>query len=154
MANRKRDQAMYFMVTPRERQLIAEKMAQLGTKNTGAYLRKMAVDGYIVKLDLGSVRELVGLLRGATNNLNQIARRANETRSVYAADVEDMQARYAELWEAAPNKRIFGENRKCICTCPACRYCFSGKRLTVKSILFLKLHSENGILSLSVGYSR
>lgn len=46
MANRKRDQAMYFMVTPRERQLIAEKMAQLGTKNTGAYLRKMAVDGY------------------------------------------------------------------------------------------------------------
>lgn len=58
-------------------------------------------DGYIVKLDLGSVRELVGLLRGATNNLNQIARRANETRSVYAADVEDMQARYAELWEAA-----------------------------------------------------
>ena len=97
MANRKRDQAMYFMVTPRERQLIAEKMAQLGTKNTGAYLRKMAVDGYIVKLDLGSVRELVGLLRGATNNLN----RANETRSVYAADVEDMQARYAELWEAA-----------------------------------------------------
>ena len=87
MANRKRDQAMYFMVTPRERQLIAEKMAQLGTKNTGAYLRKMAVDGYIVKLDLGSVRELVGLLRGATNNLNQI--------------VEDMQARYAELWEAA-----------------------------------------------------
>ena len=78
MANRKRDQAMYFMVTPRERQLIAEKMAQLGTKNTGAYLRKMAVDGYIVKLDLGSVRELVGLLRGATNNLNQIARRANE----------------------------------------------------------------------------
>ena len=59
------------------------------------------LDGYIVKLDLGSVRELVGLLRGATNNLNQIARRANETRSVYAADVEDMQARYAELWEAA-----------------------------------------------------
>ena len=107
MANRKRDQAMYFMVTPRERQLIAEKMAQLGTKNTGAYLRKMAVDGYIVNLDLAGVRELVSLLRNATNNLNQIAkrvngaRRANETRSVYAADVEDMQARYAELWEAA-----------------------------------------------------
>lgn len=101
MTKRKRDQAMYFMVTPRERQLIAEKMAQLGTKNTGAYLRKMAVDGYIVKLDLGSVRELVALLRNATNNLNQIARRANETRSLYAADVEDIQARYAELWDAA-----------------------------------------------------
>ncbi|GAA6298000.1 MULTISPECIES: plasmid mobilization protein [Clostridia] len=101
MANRERNIQLHFMVTPRERQLIAEKMAQLGTKNLGAYLRKQAVDGYIVKLDLGSVRELVGLLRGATNNLNQIARRANETRSLYAADVEDMQARYAELWEAA-----------------------------------------------------
>lgn len=54
MANRKRDQAMYFMVTPRERQLIAEKMAQLGTKNTGAYLRKMAVDGYIRGCERGS----------------------------------------------------------------------------------------------------
>ena len=101
MANRERNIQLHFMVTPRERQLIAEKMAQLGTKNLGAYLRKQAVDGYIVKLDLGSVRELVGLLRGATNNLTQIARRANETRSLYAADVEDMQARYAELWEAA-----------------------------------------------------
>jgi len=92
---------MYFMVTPKERQLIAEKMALLGTRNTGAYPRKMAIDGYVVQLDLGSVRELVALLRNATNNLHQIARRTNETRSVYAADVEDMQERYAELWEAA-----------------------------------------------------
>lgn len=92
---------LHFMVTPREQQLIAEKMALLGTHNIGAYLRKQAIDGYIVKLDLESVRELVSLLRGATNNLNQIARRANETRSIYAADVEDMQERYAELWEAA-----------------------------------------------------
>ena len=67
---------------------------------------------------------------------------------------KEVQAALAGGFGAAPNKRIFGENRKCICTCPACRYCFSGKRLTVKSILFLKLHSENGILSLSVGYSR
>lgn len=101
MANRERTIQLHFMVTPRERQLIAEKMALLGTRNMGAYLRKMAVDGYIVKLDLGSVRELVALLRGATNNLNQIAKRANETRSIYAADVEDMRERYAELWEAA-----------------------------------------------------
>lgn len=101
MANRERNIQLHFMATPRERQLIADKMALLGTKNMGAYLRKMAVDGYIVKLDLTSVRELVALLRNATNNLNQIARRANETRSIYAADIEDMQKRYAELWEAA-----------------------------------------------------
>lgn len=101
MANRERAIQLHFMATPRERQLIAEKMALLGTRNMGAYLRKMAVDGYIVHLDLGSVRELVALLRSATNNLNQIAKRANETRSIYAADVEDMRERYAELWEAA-----------------------------------------------------
>ena len=101
MANRERTIQLHFMATPRERQLIAEKMALLGTRNLGAYLRKMAVDGYIVHLDLGSVKELVSLLRGATNNLNQIAKRANETRSIYAADVEDMRERYAELWEAA-----------------------------------------------------
>lgn len=101
MANRERNIQLHFMVTPRERQLIAEKMALLGTRNIGAYLRKQAIDGYIVKLDLESVRELVTLLRGATNNLNQIARRANETRSIYAADVEDMRERYAELWETA-----------------------------------------------------
>ena len=98
MANRERTIQLHFMATPRERKLIAEKM---GTRNLGAYLRKMAVDGYIVQLDLGSVKELVSLLRGATNNLNQIAKRANETRSIYAADVEDMRERYAELWEAA-----------------------------------------------------
>lgn len=65
-----------------------------------AYLRKMAVDGYIVNLDLAGVRELVSLLRNATNNLNQIAKRVNGAGSLYAADVEDMKARYAELWEA------------------------------------------------------
>ena len=101
MANRERNIQLHFFVTSRERQLIAEKMALLGTRNIGAYLRKQAIDGYIIKLDLGSVRELVGLLRGATNNLNQIARRANETRSLYAADVDDMRDRYAELWKVA-----------------------------------------------------
>lgn len=101
MANRERAIQLHFMATPRERQLIAEKMALLGTRNMGAYLRKMAVDGYIVHLELESVKELVALLRNATNNLNQIAKRANETRSIYAADVEDMRERYAELWEAA-----------------------------------------------------
>ena len=100
MAGRERGVQLHFMVTKRERELIAEKMAQLGTANMAAYLRKMAVDGYIVNLDLAGVRELVSLLRNATNNLNQIAKRVNGVGSLYAADVEDMKARYAELWEA------------------------------------------------------
>lgn len=96
---RERGVKLHFMVTERERELIAEKMAQLGTANMPAYLRKMAVDGYIVNLDLAGVRELVSPLRNATNNVNQIAKRVNGAGSLYAADVEDMKARYAELWE-------------------------------------------------------
>lgn len=100
-ADRTRKIQLHFMATPEERQLIAEKMEQLGTSNMGAYLRKMAVDGYVIQLDLSEVREMVRLLRNATNNLNQIARRANETRNIYEADIEDMRLHYDELWAAA-----------------------------------------------------
>ena len=72
-----------------------EKMEQAGTKNKRAYLRKMAVDGYIVNLDMGSVKELTKLLRSLAANTNQIARRCNETRSLYAEDVEDLRKGYA-----------------------------------------------------------
>ena len=101
MAKRKRGQSVYFMVTPEERQLIEDKMHLLDMENLGAYLRKMAIDGYVIRLDLAEVREMVKLLRNATNNLNQIARRANETRSIYEADILDIQAHYEKLWEAA-----------------------------------------------------
>lgn len=79
---------LYFMVSPEEMALIEKKMEQAGTKNKRAYLRKMAVDGYIVNLDMGSVKELTKLLRSLAANTNQIARRCNETRNLYAEDVE------------------------------------------------------------------
>ena len=74
MANRKRSIQLHFMVSERERELIKQKMAQMGTRNMGAYLRKMAVDGYVVNLDLSAVGELVFLLRRCRNNLNQLTR--------------------------------------------------------------------------------
>lgn len=101
MANRKRNTAIYFMVSPEEKQQIEEKMVRMGTKNMGAYLRKMALDGYSIRLDLADLKTLLSLLRNATNNLNQIARRANETYSIYAEDIKEMQDRYASLWETA-----------------------------------------------------
>lgn len=64
-----------------------------------AYLRKMALDGICVKLELEDVRELISLLRRCSNNLNQYAKRANETGSIYAADIEDLQKRMDEIWE-------------------------------------------------------
>jgi len=70
------------MVSEHERDLIEQKMRQTGIQNMGAFLRKMAIDGYVVNLDLSDVRELISLLRNATNNLNQIAKRANETRNI------------------------------------------------------------------------
>lgn len=76
-------------------------MRLVRTDNIGAYLRKMAIDGYVINLDLSEVRDMVKLLRNATNNLNQIARRANETGSIYEADIEDIRQHYEKLWQAA-----------------------------------------------------
>lgn len=86
-------------MSPEEKALIDRKMALLGVSNLRAYLRKMAVDGYIVQLDMGSVAELVKLLRAISNNVNQIARRCNETRNLYAEDVEDLRRGYSQLWQ-------------------------------------------------------
>ena len=84
-----------------ERDLIIEKMAAANIRNREAYIRKMILDGYIVRLDLSDVRKMVQLLSNATSNLNQIAKRANETRSVYESDIKDLQAHYNKLWEQA-----------------------------------------------------
>lgn len=92
---RRAHHGLYFKVSPEEMALIGKKMEQAGTKNKRAYLRKMAVDGYIVHLDMGSVKELTKLLRSLAANTNQIARRCNETRSLYAEDVEDLRKGYA-----------------------------------------------------------
>lgn len=101
MANRKRDVPLLFWVSKQEKELIDEKMAQLGTGNLSAYLRKMAIDGYAVRLDLPELREMVSLLRYSSNNLNQLTRRVHETGRVYDADLEDMRQSYERLWEAA-----------------------------------------------------
>ena len=76
---RKREVQLNFRVSPEELVLIEQKMAQLGTKNREAYLRKMALDGYVVRLELPELKELVSLMRYSSNNLNQLARRAHET---------------------------------------------------------------------------
>lgn len=107
MAKRKRDVPLLVMVTQAEREQIEARMAEAGVRNMGAFIRKQSIDGYIIHLDLADVRQLVKLLRNATNNMNQIARRANETRSIYAADVEDLRQRYDGLWDAA-NKILEG----------------------------------------------
>ena len=99
--NRKRDVHFHFLASPEEAELIRERMESTGMTSLGAYFRKMAISGYHINLDLSDVRELVSLLRRCSNNLNQIAKRANETRSIYEADIDDLRQRYDKLWDAA-----------------------------------------------------
>lgn len=99
MANRKRNIQLKFRVTPEERALIEEKMDELGTQNMAAFLRKMALDGYAVRLDLPELQKIVSLLRYSSNNLNQLTRRVHETGRVYAADLEDIRQKQEQIWQ-------------------------------------------------------
>jgi len=101
MTNRKRDIRLRFRVTPEERALIEEKMTQVGTSNMEAYLRKMSIDGYILKLDLPELKEMLSLLRRSSNNLNQIAKRMNQTGRLYGEDMEDILQNQERLWQTA-----------------------------------------------------
>ena len=101
MANLEREVQLKFRVTPAERALIERKMAQLGTSNMAAYLRKMAIDGYVVNLELPELREMVSLLRRSSNNLNQLTRRVHETGRFYDADLDELRQSYDGLWDAA-----------------------------------------------------
>lgn len=96
---RKREVQLNLRVSPEELALIEQKMVQLGTKNREAYLRKMALDGYVVRLELPELKELVSLMRYSSNNLNQLARRAHETGRIYDADLEDITRRQEALWD-------------------------------------------------------
>ena len=100
MANRNRPIQVKFRVTPEERALIDKRIAQAGTINMAAYLRKMAIDGYVVKLELPELRDLISLLRRTSNNFNQIARRANSTNRVYDEDIHEMKTMIEQTWEA------------------------------------------------------
>ena len=99
--SRKRNVQIIFWVSEEERAQIQAKMDQVSTENLSAFLRKIAIDGYILKLDLPELREMISLLRRSSNNLNQIAKRLNETGRFYAADMEDILQRQEQLWQAA-----------------------------------------------------
>jgi len=94
---RPRNVNLAFRVTEDERRMIEKRMAQTGMTNMRAFIVKMALEGQVVVFDLDSVDEMVRLLSNATNNINQIARRANSGGSIYAADIDELRVRYDEL---------------------------------------------------------
>lgn len=94
---RDKDRMLSFRVNQIELERINQKREEIGIRNMGAYLRKMAIDGYCVNMDLKGVTELVRLLRICSNNLNQYAKKANETGSIYKEDIQDLQIRLNEI---------------------------------------------------------
>jgi len=101
MAKRKRDVPLLFWVSPEEKALIQKKMEQIGSTNLSASLRKMAIDGYVVNLELPELNEMVSLLRRSSSNLNQLTRRVHEMGRLYDADLEDLRQKQDMLWDAA-----------------------------------------------------
>ena len=98
---RTRNINLAIRVTEAERGMIEKRMAQTNINNMRAFIVKMAIDGRVIHVELSSVREMVRLLSNATNNINQIAKRANEIGSIYARDISVLQGHYDELWTQA-----------------------------------------------------
>lgn len=86
----KRNTGLYFKLSTKELDLIHQKKALTGIRNTSAYLRKMAIDGYVINLDIKQLNEVSRLLRITSNNVNQMAKRANETGNIYETDIADV----------------------------------------------------------------
>ena len=95
----KRDEIIILRLTKTEKNRIYEKMLGMGIRSLSAYIRKMALDGYCLNLDLPQLRRMAYLLQMqmCSNNLNQYAKRANESGKIYATDMEDLRQRLDEL---------------------------------------------------------
>ena len=91
---------MKFWVTEEEKDLIDQKMKLLPTKRYGKYLRKMAIDGYIIYTDTTDIKEMNQILGAISRNINQIAKRMNATGHVYDADVKQVKELMNEVWQS------------------------------------------------------
>jgi predicted DNA binding CopG/RHH family protein len=94
-----RTKRLEIRLTPKEMEQIESRMKEIGIRNRSAYLRKMALDGYMIQMDLSDVGEAVRLLRINSNNLNQYTKKANETGSIYQDDIRELQEQQEKLWD-------------------------------------------------------
>lgn len=99
MAERRRNIQLKFYVTEQERFLITEKMKLLPTDNLGAYLRKMAIDGYIIQVDYSAIKEQTAEIQKIGVNVNQIAKRVNATGNVYEQDLKEIKGALEKIWQ-------------------------------------------------------
>lgn len=99
MANRKRPIILRCPVTAEERALIEQKMAQLPTQRIGAYLRKMAIDGYIIYTDTTDIKAFTAELSAIGRNINQIAKKLNAGGPAYQSDIQEIRERQDQIWQ-------------------------------------------------------
>ena len=104
MAERKRAIQLKLWVDENEKNLIEEKMKILGTRNFGAYARKMLIDGYIIKVDYSEQRKLAAEVNKIGVNINQVCKRINETGRAFAEDVSELKSRMEDIWQLLKSK--------------------------------------------------
>jgi len=109
MANRKRPIVLRCPVTAEERALIEQKMAQLPTQRIGAYLRKMAIDGYIIYTDTADIKAFTAELSAIGRNINQITKKLNAGGPAYQADMDEIRERLDQIWQL--QRRILSSQR-------------------------------------------
>ena len=100
MVNRSRQNNIHVMVTDEEKKIIEERSKLAGFKNTGAYMRKIAIDGRIFKIDHAPLQELSSNMTRVSTNINQIAKRVNSTDSIYKNDVQELKEMTEDIWQS------------------------------------------------------
>ena len=109
----KRTIEVKMRLTEDELTTLMGRMREVGMQSREAYLRKMALAGYILRIDLSEAREALRLMATATSNINQLAKRANETRSIYAPDMVQLRDEVGNLRsQVADVLRVGGKVRK------------------------------------------
>lgn len=106
MANRERTVRLQLLVSEEEADMIRQKMLQVGTTNFSMYARKMLIDGYVIKRDFSELKALTKELANLARNINQIALRANETRSIYQQDIDDLKQYYGNVKRACTERLV------------------------------------------------
>ncbi len=98
MANRNRPFQIKFDVSAEEKELIDKKQEQTGIKNKGAFYRKMIIDGYVINTDVSAIKDVTIAINRIGNNINQIARRTNQTGNIYKEDLQEINEKIGDIW--------------------------------------------------------
>ena len=92
-----RSKYIHIRVTPEEVDRIKERMQEAGIKSMTAYLLRMALHGFVIMMDLSDLKKILRLLQISGNNLNQYAKKANETGSIYKEDIDELKSNQKEI---------------------------------------------------------